>query len=212
MPLTDWISLALVCILGALSPGPSLAVIYAVTRMNGRASGLTAAFGHGLGILLYAFAAATSLSYLINNHADLFFILQLIGALMLLWLGYKLLKSSFSTLQPAETPDSKSGKVSKGLLGGFTTGFIIAAFNPKTAAFFVSLFSQFLNQEQSLATHIGMAGLAGFIDVSAYVIYVFAFTTATFGKAIDKIQHILERLLGLILIFLGISLLASYVF
>ena len=210
MPITDWISLALVCMLGAFSPGPSLAVIFAITRMNGRASGLMAAIGHGLGILLYAFAAATSLSYLITNHADLFIILQMIGALMLLWLGYKLLKSSFSKSEaPQEqSEDPKAG--SKGLLGGFTTGFIIAAFNPKTGAFFVSLFSQFLNANQSLATHIGMAGLAGFIDVSAYVIYVMAFTTAALSTAIDKMQHILERLLGVILLFLGISLIASY--
>ena len=210
MPITDWISLALVCMLGAFSPGPSLAVIFAITRMNGRASGLMAAIGHGLGILLYAFAAATSLSYLITNHADLFFILQMIGAFMLLWLGYKLLKSSFSkTKAPQEQPEDPKA-ASKGLLGGFTTGFIIAAFNPKTGAFFVSLFSQFLNQDQSLTTHIGMAGLAGFIDVSAYVIYVMAFTTAAFSTAIDKMQHILERLLGVILLFLGISLIASY--
>ena len=211
MTITDWISLALVCMLGAFSPGPSLAVIFAVTRMNGRASGLMAAFGHGLGILLYAFAAATSLSYLITNHADVFIILQMIGALMLLWLGYKLLKSSFhSTPQNDDAPQEPAKTISSGLIGGFTTGFIIAAFNPKTGAFFVSLFSQFLHQDQSLATHIGMAGLAGFIDVSAYVIYVLAFSTATLGNAMAKFQHILERALGLLLLFLGISLMASY--
>ena len=210
MPITDWISLALVCMLGAFSPGPSLAVIFAITRMNGRASGLMAAIGHGLGILLYAFAAATSLSYLITNHADLFFILQMIGALMLLWLGYKLLKSSFSKSEVPQEQSEDPKAASKGLLGGFTSGFIIAAFNPKTGAFFVSLFSQFLNANQSLTTHIGMAGLAGFIDVSAYVIYVIAFTTAALSTGIDKMQHILERLLGVILLFLGISLIASY--
>ena len=170
-----------------------------------------AAIGHGLGIFLYAFAAATSLSYLIANHANIFSVLQLIGALMLLWLGWKLLKASFSKKDKTSTTENSSQKVlSKGLIGGFTTGFIIAAFNPKTAAFFVSLFSQFLNEDQALSTHIGMASLAGFIDVTAYVVYVVAFTTSVLGHWIDRTQHILERLLGVLLIFLGVSLIASY--
>ena len=64
MNVSDWLSLTLVCILGAASPGPSFAVILSATRTGGRAGGLAAALGHGLGIFLYAFVAATSLSLL----------------------------------------------------------------------------------------------------------------------------------------------------
>ena len=213
MFLTDWMTLALVCVIGASLPGPSLAVIFAITRMSGRAAGLMAAFGHGLGILLYAFAAATGLSYLITNHADAFFALQIIGALILLWLGWKLLYASITKKTQHEdlkATQEKSGQ--SGLISGFTTGFLIAALNPKTAAFFVSVFSQFLSQDQEFTTHIGIALLAGFIDVTVYVIYVLAFTTALLGRWIDRTQHLLERVLGIILLALGFSLIASHLF
>lgn len=168
-----------------------------------------AAIGHGLAIFIYAFAAATSLSYLITNHANIFLALQLVGALMLLWLGWTLLKSSWTSSDQSQ-PSNNERKAVKGMAGGFSTGFIIAALNPKTAAFFVSLFSQFLDQDQSFSTHMGMAILAGFIDIGAYVIYVIAFTTSMLGQWIDRTKHILERLLGALLLFLGFSLITSY--
>ena len=213
MAITDWISLALICMLGAFSPGPSLAVVFAITRINGRSSGLMAALGHGLGFFLYALAAATSLSYLITNHADIFFIFQIMGSIILLWLGAKLIKASFSKSQQNNPSQENHAPHhhSKGLAGGFASGFAIAAFNPKTGAFFASLFSQFLDQGQNLNIHIGMATLAGFIDASAYVIYVMAFTTTLIAQTLDRYQHIFERTLGIILMVLGTSLIVSYI-
>ncbi len=212
MILSEWITLALVCLMGASLPGPSLAVIFAITRMHGRAAGLMAASGHGLGILIYAFVAATGLSFLITNHAEIFFALQIIGALILLWLGFKLFQASFSKeLRSSENENNLHKNIGTGLVNGFVTGFLIAAFNPKTAAFFVSIFSQFLTQDQQFATHLGIALLAGFIDVSVYVIYVIAFTTSVLMKWIDRTQHIIERVLGSILMILGLSLIIPQV-
>ena len=62
MALADWLSLISICLLGALSPGPSLMVILACTSGNGRAAGVLASVGHGLGVFGYALAAATGLS------------------------------------------------------------------------------------------------------------------------------------------------------
>ena len=217
MQITDWISLALVCLLGVMSPGPSVVVIFAVTRMNGRASGLLAALGHGIGIFLYAFAAATSLSFIILNYADLFVFVQIIAAFILLWLGIRLLKASFvNNAKPSTRTNDDHDKpvtkeMSSGLWGGFATGFMIAVFNPKIGVFFATIFSQFLDQDQSLSLHIGMAGLAGFIDSAAYMVYVLAFSSSLFGQWIDRTQYMIERLFGGVLIFLGISLIASYI-
>ena len=74
MSVSDWLSLALICILGATSPGPSLAVVLAVSRLHGRRGGYAAAIGHGLGVFFYALIAAASLSYILKQH--LFFYLR----------------------------------------------------------------------------------------------------------------------------------------
>ena len=46
MGLADWLSLISICLLGALSPGPSLMVILACTAENGRKAGVLASIGH----------------------------------------------------------------------------------------------------------------------------------------------------------------------
>ena len=61
MILTEWSKLALICILGAMSPGPSLAVILRNSISGGRKQGIFAGIGHGLGITLYALIAVFGL-------------------------------------------------------------------------------------------------------------------------------------------------------
>ena len=91
MSASDWLSLALICILGATSPGPSLAVVLAVSRLHGRKGGYAAAIGHGLGVFFYALIAAASLSYILKKYASLFQAMQIAGAVMLVWIGFRLL-------------------------------------------------------------------------------------------------------------------------
>jgi len=209
MTISDWLSLTLVCILGATSPGPSLAVILAITRSGGRGSGLAASIGHGLGIFVYALAAATSLSYVLDKHLGLFNILQFAGALLLVWIGGKLL---FAALRRnAATP--VAGEPAPPKLGGsFANGFGIAILNPKIAAFFASLFSQFLAAGQDLGLHLMMALLAGFIDVAAYVLIVLLVSGKGLRNWMDRYHHLLDLLLGGMLLALGISLIVGRLF
>jgi threonine/homoserine/homoserine lactone efflux protein len=205
MSVSDWLSLTLVCILGAASPGPSLAVILSAVQTGGRAGGLAAAIGHGLGIFLYAFVAATSLSFIIAHHATLFFTLQLAGAVLLIWLGGRLLLASF---RPKDEPAPASAQ--SGMSGSFLSGFAIAAFNPKIAAFFASLFSQFFAEGQSLGLHVGMATLTGAIDVATYVIIVIAVSGDRLQAMLGARLHLFERALGGLLVLIGVSLLITH--
>ncbi len=207
MNVSDWLYLTLVCILGAVSPGPSFAVILSATRTGGRAGGLAAAFGHGLGIFLYAFVAATSLSFIITHHPALFFALQLAGASLLIWLGGRLLKASF---RPKDEPTIATDQNS--MSSNFLSGFAIAAFNPKIAAFFASLFSQFFAEGQSLGLHVGMATLAGVIDAVTYFVIVIALSGHQLHALMAARFHLFDRVLGSLLMLIGISLLITQVF
>lgn len=207
MSVSDWLSLTLICILGAASPGPSLAVILSATQTNGRAGGLVAATGHGLGVFVYALVAATSLSYVITHHAKVFSALQIAGACLLIWLGLRLfLNSLTATTVPKITITSRK------LTGSFLTGFAIAAFNPKIAAFFASLFSQFFAGGQSLGLHVCMATLAGLIDVVTYMVIVIALSGQLVQGLVVMKLHLLNRAIGSLLLLIGISLLISQLF
>ena len=193
-------------ILGAASPGPSLAVILSATRTGGRAGGLAAAFGHGLGVFLYAFVAATSLSFIIAHYTTLFFVLQLAGASLLIWLGGRLLKASFRPKDEQTIATDQNGMTSN-----FLSGFAIAAFNPKIAAFFASLFSQFFAEGQSLGLHVGMATLAGVIDAVTYIVIVISLSGYQLHTLMAAHLHLFDRVLGSLLMLIGISLLITQV-
>ncbi|MDA1380918.1 hypothetical protein PCI56_16355 [Plesiomonas shigelloides subsp. oncorhynchi] len=60
MTLTEWFSLACILMLGAVSPGPSLALVIRNTSRSGPVTGLLTAIGHGAGVALYALATAFS--------------------------------------------------------------------------------------------------------------------------------------------------------
>ena len=209
MDIADWLSLISVCLLGALSPGPSLMVILASTAENGRKAGILASVGHGLGVFLYALAAASGLSYVLSHYHYVFSGLQLMGAALLLWLGLRALKGAFtSALNQADT--FAQTKQSADFQHAFRDGFLIAIFNPKIAAFFISLFSQFLDQGQLLSLHISMAGLAGFIDMAVYVFYAVLASTALVNGLLERFARLRDGIFAVILISLALSLFASH--
>ena len=204
MSASDWLSLALICILGASSPGPSLAVVLAISRLQGRRGGYAAAVGHGLGIFLYAAIAAASLSYILKQHGHLFQIVQIAGALMLVWMGVRLL---MATRRRAENRPAETTRLA--LTQSFRHGFAIAVFNPKIAAFFASLFSQYLGEGQSTGLHLAMATLAGGIDMIVYVIVVMLATTQFAVDIFTKFASLNDLVLGIILLGFGAILLVQ---
>ena len=66
MSIEAWLSLALLCILGAMTPGPSLAVVLGSTLRGGQASGLAAALARGLAAGLYAVLTVAGLAALLT--------------------------------------------------------------------------------------------------------------------------------------------------
>ena len=77
MVLNEWLSLAIICSLGALSPGPSLIVMLSLTASNGRNAGYVASIGHGIGIFIYALLSATGLALVLKTHLNFFLLLQI---------------------------------------------------------------------------------------------------------------------------------------
>ncbi|MDC1211395.1 LysE family translocator, partial [Porticoccaceae bacterium] len=73
-----WLSVTLACLLGAMSPGPSLAVIGSVTLNQGRLAGMISALAHGLTIAAFALLTALGLVVVMSSYAATFNLLQLI--------------------------------------------------------------------------------------------------------------------------------------
>ena len=76
-----WLQFATVCVAGAMSPGPSLALIIRNSITINRFAGFMTAVGHGLGMGVYAVFAVTGLSIILTANELLFQLIQIIGIL-----------------------------------------------------------------------------------------------------------------------------------
>ena len=74
-----WFQFALVCLIGAMSPGPSLAVVIRNNVNYNRMAGILTSLGHGLGIGVYATAAVLGLGFILQANQMLFLIIQISG-------------------------------------------------------------------------------------------------------------------------------------
>lgn len=205
MGLDQWLSLTMICLAGAVSPGPSLLVILDVTRRGGRPAGMLAAIGHGLGIFIYAFAAATGLGWLAGLGPVALAILQGAASLFLLSIAWRLWGAARAAqLDPAKHMPPGQETMPIDLWRSFVTGLMIALFNPKVAVFFAALFSGFVEYGQTGLTHLAMAGLAGVIDVMVYLIYAWLAGSGVLHRWITGQRGYFDRVLALL--FTGFAL------
>ena len=99
MIFSDWLSITLVCLIGAMSPGPSLLIVSYQTTSFGLKNGIIFSFAHGLGIFLYAFVTAIGIGLLITKSPILYNGIQIVGIVFLIYLSFQML--TFKIQPPA---------------------------------------------------------------------------------------------------------------
>jgi len=196
MEFIHWLSLFGICLLGAMSPGPSLAVVVGTTLGRGRHAGYGAALGHGLGVGLYGLFTVSGLAVLMTRSPALFLGLQLAGAVYLVWLGWKAL--------PGSAAGAATG-VPQWAGRGPLDGFLVAFLNPKLAVFMLALFSQFLEPGSGIAWKGLMTATVGVTDAAWYALVVRLLSTGRWLEKLEANATTIERLFGVILIGLAVT-------
>jgi threonine/homoserine/homoserine lactone efflux protein len=204
MELHLWLSLVFICVLGALSPGPSLAVVIKNTLAGGHSQGYATAISHGIGVAFYAAITCTGIGIIIVQSEVIYLSIQYAGAAFLVYLGIKSLLSKKNTLQLTDVNASDMKKVN-----GWQEGFLISFLNPKLAIFFLALFSQFVDANASWQQIIIMTLTVGIIDALWYSIVTF---TISRGKIINTLRdnsYIVDKITGGFLLLLAARVLVN---
>lgn len=198
MELHLWLSLVVICILGALSPGPSLALVIKNTLNGGVKQGYTTAISHGLGVAIYAAISATGIGLLIVKSPLVFATIKYAGAAFLLYLGVKALMSQQKKIQFTE----KNAAIDPSI-NGWRDGFLIAFLNPKLAIFFIALFSQFVDPSAGWQQKAIMTATVGSIDMLWYVVIAFTMSRGPILEKLKANSYIVDRVTGSFLILLA---------
>jgi len=200
MDIKSLIGMSFVCAMGAISPGPSLAVVLRNTISGGRTRGVMTGIGHGLGFSIYAFIAVMGLSSLLLANEQIFNLLQWAGALVLIWLAFNMI-----THNPSVASKEHQGSGHR----GFLEGFMIAFLNPKILVFLVAVFSQFINPDITNLGRFIMALMAGIIDTTWYALVAVVLAGTPIVDKLRVNSAMIDRSIGVVLIMLAMLLIVK---
>ncbi|MCX7059389.1 MAG: LysE family transporter [Gammaproteobacteria bacterium] len=204
-PASLFATVAIAHALAVMSPGPDLAVVTRQTLAHGRRAGLLTALGIASGISFHVAYGMFGLGWAIERFPVLLQALQVIGAGLLLWIGWGAIRA-----QPLADPASAApGDRQRAARGDFSIGLATNLLNVKAMLFFVALCSAVITGSTSTALKLG---LGGWMIVTTGL--WFSFVAWTLGhpavrRRLLGIAHWIDRVMGALLIALGIGMLIS---
>ena len=197
MPLTLWMSLAAICAMGAMSPGPSLALVLRHTLGGGRLPGVTAGVFHALGVGFYALLTVLGLGALMARFPLVFQLVTWGGAAYLAWLGIKALQAGRAGAIQAGAAVTTTAQAAR-------EGVLVALGNPKLILFFVALLSQFVTPEMSVTAKAIIVLTAMIIDGGWYVLVALVLSHSRVLPWLQQRAHWINRITGIMLIALAL--------
>ena len=201
MTLIFWFQFAAVCIAGAMSPGPSLALIIRNSSKYNRLGGILSAVGHGLGMGVYAIFAVTGLSIIILTNIYVFKLIQ-IGGIALLFV--------FGILFIVQKNEKIDYNVSQNKLNSFLQGFSISILNPKILIWFSAVFSQFVKNESTFLTNSILVITASAIDCIWYILVALIVTSYGLKDFFQKRINAIQKISGIVLVIISILLIINF--
>ena len=182
--------------LGAMSPGPSLAVLIRNTMEGGKRRGVACGLGHGIGFGIYAFIAVSGIAQLKARAGGAAEILEIVGGLFLLLLAALMLRGSSDEVEH-QTSERR----------GFAEGFLIAFLNPKILAFLLAVFSQFVQPDFTFGERAMVAGIAMFIDGGWYILVALVISGTPLLVKLEENGRKVEMTMGCVLAGLAVWIL-----
>tara|TARA_B100001939_G_scaffold93935_1_gene80579 strand:+ start:833 stop:1456 length:624 start_codon:yes stop_codon:yes gene_type:complete len=193
-----WVQFAAICLIGAMSPGPSMALIIRNSIKYGRISGILFSLGHAIGIGIYATVSVLGLQFILINNLFLFNAIQFCGSVFLLILGILFLRDTAHNLSLENEQKN---------VNSFMQGFAISILNPKILIWFAAIFSQFIEISSTNFVKLAMVLIASSIDGLWYIILTIVVTGFGLKQFLEHNTNIIQKISGVILISISIIIL-----
>ncbi len=205
--MTNFLAFLGISLVVIMTPGPDTALTIRNTLLGGARGGVFTAVGVSTGQLIWALAASAGVVGVLVASAPVFEVLRYAGAAYLIWIGAQTLHSAFRPAGAGASPLARSAGRRLGRLGAFRQGLINDLANPKMAAFFVSLFPQFVPAESASFGPLMLLGLVFSVMTLAWLV-AYAFAVAKAGDILRRsgIRRAIEAVTGVVLIAFGLRL------
>ena len=199
MSLFIFIQIFFVCLLGAMSPGPSMVVVVNNAIFKNRYSGILTSIGHGIGIGVYALCAVIGIGLIIEANIIVFNGIRIFSIFFLIYLGFKSILSK-------KNLDFNENNGETGL-SSFIQGFVISILNPKIFIWFIAIYSQFMSEDNDIIFNSYLVFTASIVDASWYIFLTFIVTSDIVLKFLKNKSLLINKIIGVLFIIISMVLL-----
>ncbi len=190
--------ITIVCLLGAMSPGPSMVIVINNAIYKNRINGILTAIGHGFGIGIYAFFAVLGIGLIIKTNLFLFNTIKILSIFFLFYLGFQAIFSN-----PKMNFEKNAIKFG---VKSFLEGFAISILNPKILIWFLAIYSQFMSASNDYILNISLILIASSVDALWYIILVKLVTAKGVLEKLKSKLQLIQKLIGYLFITISIFL------
>jgi RhtB (resistance to homoserine/threonine) family protein len=194
MEISRLLSIAVISLLGAMSPGPDFAMVTKNCLNGSFRKGVMTTLGIASALSIHISYSVFGIAVLIYESPVLFHILKYLGAGYLFYLGIVLLREK-GTQKVAEVKRGRSA---------FVSGFLCNLLNPKATLFIFSLFTQFIDPSMGLGnkTLLGLVILA--VTLVWFIFLSYIITHKLVQKHFARFQFAIGKVMGFVLCFLAL--------
>ncbi len=199
----EFFTVALIHLLAVASPGPDFAIVVRESVAHGRRAGVFSALGVGCGIFIHVAYSLLGIGLIVSQSIVLFNALKWLAAAYLVYIGIKALRAKPVSAGEAELNRFEGARTAR---AAFTAGFVTNGLNPKATLFFLSLFTVVINPHTPLPVQAGYGVYLALATALWFCLVAQLFSHKRVRAGFSRLGHWFDRLMGVVLVGLGVKL------
>lgn len=206
MDFSQILAFAVVAALLVMSPGPNGVLIARTVPTSGRAAGLANVAGFVAAFYLHGALSIFGISIILVQSAQAFFVLKMLGAGYLCWIGLRALAEAWKGGQVARVAPARRRR---GLVKAAVEGFLTNALNPKVSMFYLAAFPQFIPAgEGAITSAFGLVLVHSLTNALWFSALVLLFARLTAAAGSPGFRRWLKGVTGVVFLAFGAQLAA----
>ncbi len=202
MTLSAFVSIVILHLIGAISPGPAFVMTVRTAAVEGFRPACLVAVGLGTGAVCWALAALLGLSLLFQVAPSALLAFKLAGAAFLFWIAWQTFRHADAPLPQVDT----EVRTPRATHSAFRLGLFTQLANPKIAVFFGAVFVGMVPQDSPIWA---MAAILMVIFLDEMLWYAFVgrvFSLAHVRAFYSRSKRWIDRAFGALIAVFGIRI------
>ena len=187
-------------LVAAASPGPNFVLLSKIAISVSRTAGVIAAMGILASAAVWSISAALGLNLVLDTYPTLRFALRFVGAAYLIWLGSGMIMGA---LRSRNERNSDQALEPTSAVTAFGRGFLVNITNPKTIAYYTSIFALLVPEGASKGAMVEIVIIALSVTAIWWISVALLFSNKSVANMFYRIRCGIEFLAGSAFIVFG---------